>query len=620
MRIEEFLSQLERVRGCGGGYQARCPAHRDHNPSLSIREGTDGRILVKDHAGCSVEQIVQAMGSTTADLFSSDQRAVTVHNADSKPLNTGTPAPIDLNAVDALHRDLPDSERQYLIQQRRLSESIIDCYHIGFEIASTENRFTLPILDEQDKCLDIRRWLPPESRSSSSAKMLHWRTGYGASRLFPLDQLSHDSIVLCEGEMDALALVSTGIPAIAATCGATTWLSSLSASFSNKTVTILMDNDEAGKVGAEKRAENLHHHGAEVKMAEWPSDCHSGWDVTDELHNFGLDRLRNIIACALLYTSANAKEASEQMITADWLQPQPLPSIQPSVEPFQSQLLPRALRCWIEDISERMQCPPDFPAIAAMVTLSAVVGRQVGIRPQQHDDWLVVPNLWGAVIGPPGVMKTLALQEPLRPLEKLEKRAKVDFDTACHGCELSSLVAEAKRKQVQEEILKALKEDRPLDDIGIKGLESGEPAPMRQRYLVNDTTIEKIGEIVKHNPRGILIFRDELTGFLKTLDKEGRESDKGFYLESWNRNGRFTYDRIGRGTIDIEAASVSILAQSQSHTAVNAHCPPISLISVIIPQLPPYPILGSGPGVCRWNCVCESLTPTIAINSLTEEV
>ncbi len=255
-----------------------------------------------------------------------------------------------------------------------------------------------------------------------------------------------------------------------------------------------------------------------------------------------------------------------------------------------------------------------------MVTLSAVVGRQVGIRPQQHDDWLVVPNLWGAVIGRPRVMKTPALQEPLRPLEKLKKRAKVDFDTACHGCELSSLVAEAKRKQVQEEILKALKEDRPPDDIGIKGLESGEPAPMRQRYLVNDTTIEKIGEIVKHNPRGILIFRDELTGFLKTLDKEGRESDKGFYLKSWNENGRFTYDRIGRGTIDIEAASVSILAQSQSHTAVNAHCPPISLISVIIPQLPPYPILGSAPGVCRWNYVCESLTPTTAINSLSEEV
>ena len=95
-----------------------------------------------------------------------------------------------------------------------------------------------------------------------------------------------------------------------------------------------MDNDVAGKVGAEKRAENLHHHGAEVKMAEWPSDCHSGWDVTDELHNFGLGRLRNIIASAPLYTSAYAKEASEQMITADWLQPQPLPSIQPSVEPF----------------------------------------------------------------------------------------------------------------------------------------------------------------------------------------------------------------------------------------------------------------------------------------------
>jgi putative DNA primase/helicase len=54
-----------------------------------------------------------------------------------------------------------------------------------------------------------------------------------------------------------------------------------------------------------------------------------------------------------------------------------------------------------------------------------------------------------------------------------------------------------------------------------------------------------------------------LTGFLHSLEREGREGSRAFYLEAWNGDGRFTYDRIGRGTIDIEAACVSILGGIQ---------------------------------------------------------
>lgn len=78
--------------------------------------------------------------------------------------------------------------------------------------------------------------------------------------------------------------------------------------------------------------------------------------------------------------------------------------------PFVADLLPDALRPWIADVAERMQCPPDYPAMGAMVALSSVVGRQVGIRPKRQDDWTVVPNLWGAVVGRPSLLKTPALQ------------------------------------------------------------------------------------------------------------------------------------------------------------------------------------------------------------------
>ncbi len=69
-----------------------------------------------------------------------------------------------------------------------------------------------------------------------------------------------------------------------------------------------------------------------------------------------------------------------------WPEPTPLPKGFSSVEQFDYELLPQAFRPWIRDIAERMQCPPDYPAISAMVGLASLVGRQVTIRPKKHDD------------------------------------------------------------------------------------------------------------------------------------------------------------------------------------------------------------------------------------------
>ncbi len=69
MTVEDLLPRLETLRRSSRGYVARCPAHPDHSPSLSIREGDDGRILVHCFSGCTVESICQAIECRVADLF-----------------------------------------------------------------------------------------------------------------------------------------------------------------------------------------------------------------------------------------------------------------------------------------------------------------------------------------------------------------------------------------------------------------------------------------------------------------------------------------------------------------------------------------------------------------------
>ena len=247
-----------------------------------------------------------------------------------------------------------------------------------------------------------------------------------------------------------------------------------------------------------------------------------------------------------------------------WGEMEPLPMALAPVLPFDFELLPSALRPWIADISDRMQCPPDYPAVAALVALAAVVGRQIAIRPKARDDWSVVPNLWGAVIGRPALLKTPAMQEPLRMIGALEVQAREEFEQGQHEHAADEMLREADAKEGKIMIAKALKDGNRERAMG-RALEVTEVVtpPARRRYLTQDTTIEKLGELLRDNPRGVLVFRDELVGFLKTLDQEGREGSRAFFLEAWNGTGAYTFDRIGRGTVEIEAACVSIIGAIQ---------------------------------------------------------
>ena len=250
---------------------------------------------------------------------------------------------------------------------------------------------------------------------------------------------------------------------------------------------------------------------------------------------------------------------------ADWPEPEPLPDGLPDVPVIDDALLPATIRPWVVDIAERVSCPPDFPAVGALVALAAVVGRQIAIRPQRHDDWTVVPNLWGAIVGRPGLLKTPALAEMLKPLYRLEAEAREHFEQAVKEHEADKLVSAQARKHAEAEIKKAVRvgNRERASELALSALQDELEPPQRRRYVSQDATPEKLGELLATNPRGLLIFRDELTGWFASLEREGNESARAFYLEAWNGTGRFTFDRIGRGTVDIESATVSVLGGIQ---------------------------------------------------------
>ena len=123
-------------------------------------------------------------------------------------------------------------------------------------------------------------------------------------------------------------------------------------------------------------------------------------------------------------------------------------------------MIPEPFRACLADIAHRMQCPIDFVAAASIVMASILIGAGCSIKPKRYDDWLVIPNLWGGVIARPGMLKTPALVEALKPLVRLEIAAKEKYDDAMRGHEAALVMHGARKKALEADMVKARKGQR----------------------------------------------------------------------------------------------------------------------------------------------------------------
>jgi putative DNA primase/helicase len=213
----------------------------------------------------------------------------------------------------------------------------------------------------------------------------------------------------------------------------------------------------------------------------------------------------------------------------------------------------------IDDISDRMQVPPDYVAAGAVVSLAGCVNRRATIRPKRIDTWEVTPNLWGMVVAPPGYLKSPILREVTRPLTRIEELWRETHKLASGEYAIEIEKAKLRRQAWSEAYKQAVKRDKQLP---VEPDDSITP-PAQKRLLIGDATFEKLHEILSENPAGVLSVRDELISWLGELEKPGRESERGFYLQAWNGDGGFSVDRIGRGTVHAPHVCLSLIGNLQ---------------------------------------------------------
>lgn len=381
-----------------------------------------------------------------------------------------------------------------------------------------------------------------------------WRKkSWSAPRpLYGLDRLAarpDAPVLVVEGEKaaDAAAIMFPDYVAITSPGGSNAAGKADWSPLKGRTVAIWPDHDEPGRKYADDVAR-----ANTASVVQVPARFPHKWDLADPTpEGVSHDDLTRMLD--------SAKPAG------GWGKPIPITSSLPAVEAFVPEMLPEALRGYVFDVADRQQSVPDFAAVAALCGIAAVVGNHIRVAPKQHDDWIEVPNLWGAIIGPPSAMKSPAMQSALGPVYALQEAMREAWKSALEDAEIDDVLSsidekEAKKKAAQ--LVKAGDRDAAramLAEVS-KGDEDEPPCP---RIVVNDATVEKLGELLNENPRGLLLIRDELPGFLARMESEEYAGERAFYLEAFNGSGQFTYDRIGRGTVHIANCTLSIIGGVQ---------------------------------------------------------
>jgi putative DNA primase/helicase len=216
--------------------------------------------------------------------------------------------------------------------------------------------------------------------------------------------------------------------------------------------------------------------------------------------------------------------------TQAWDPPRSLKTTTAVPDSLQIEDLPEIARPHLLNIASNLQCPLEYAAAPFIVAFSALIGRRVAIRIHQHDLCVMVPNLWGAVVSPPGSMHGAAARLAIAPLEELQSRAIIKYRQKCRD------YAEGK---------------------GLPPKLRG-PVPKCRRFVLTDVTTERLIEIMRENPMGFLLRRDDLTDWFRSVACDAKRTAAALYLQAWHGDRSFISDRIRRGMIDVRSACLSI--------------------------------------------------------------
>lgn len=234
-------------------------------------------------------------------------------------------------------------------------------------------------------------------------------------------------------------------------------------------------------------------------------------------------------------------------------------------QPFPVELLPAGVRDYVTQTAAGMASDPAMVAVPMLAALAAGIGntRTVMVK----SDWEEPAILWAAIVAESGSLKTPAMRKALQFVTEQEQEIEQRNAIALEQYEQDRVIHESRLATWKQQARRS-------------GDNAGPPPapprkPLRTSRVVSDCTIEAVAAILADNPRGVLLERDELSGWLGGFDRykaggAGRVSSEVGHWLSMHNAAALRLDRKSTGRVYVPRASLSIAGGIQPDTLTQA--------------------------------------------------
>jgi hypothetical protein len=351
------------------------------------------------------------------------------------------------------------------------------------------------------------------------------------------DLAGADRVYITEGEKAADAARSIGLTATTSAHGSqspdkTDW-----SPLAGKECVILPDNDDPGGKYAETVAAILAKltPAPVVKVVDLP-DLPDHGDIAD-----WVDARPDTDAGVL---RRQVKALADE---AEAIQPDRLAARIERFQPFPTDALPEPMRGFVVAGAKAIGCDTSYLALPMLTALAAVIGNTRRI--QLKRGWSAPAIIWTAIVGESGTSKTPAFKLVMQPMRDRQRKA-----LEAHAEAMKHYEADLAH---YDKALSAWKRDKKTE----------EPPPTKPdppnaaRYVVQDATVEALAPLLLSNPRGVLLARDELAGWIGSFDRYagGKGGDAAHWLSMHNGESIVVDRKTGNPrTIYVPQASVAL--------------------------------------------------------------
>lgn len=512
--IDKLCTKLYQVTGykpslTSSGFKAKCPAHQDNSPSLSISEADD-RILICCHTGCETEDIVRHLNMQMNELFddSVDIDKTPSHQPQkrvSSAVKNKKSFPTLQDAINNL-KSKPSEVWHYHNESGVVVGAVV-----RFDKAKGgKHIFQISLVGDSWQC----------------AAMPTPRPLYNLPKV-----LKADTVCVCEGEKAADALAELGYVVTTSAGGSNAAKQANWSTLAAKSILIFPDNDEAGGKYADKVCELLSScsPAPQVKIVTIP-------DLPDKGDAFDFIELRRQSDQSDDDIRAEIDSHIEAAEVVEVEDQTPEPQSQVAMwKPFPTDVLPEPLNRFIVQSSKATGIDEAFFTTILIGLLAGVIGNQRRLYVKKG--WTEPCVLWMALIGKSGSGKTPAQSRVMTYVKAIEDRYRNEH-------------------KIEVEQHEKSKEASTSDDSC--------PPPVLKQITTKDSTIEGLAKRLKLNPSGLIFERDELAGIIKGEGqyKSGRGGDTETYLEMADA-GELKQDRKSAESIYVKYAAVSIIGGIQ---------------------------------------------------------